>query len=171
VQKVDGAKVAKALSNQPLLPSVLDRLVGGESGANSRSQARRGYSVNQLKQAIRRDLEDMLNSYQRVLALPADLSALGRSIFDYGIPDLTDVSLSSTNQIERFRARLEAAILQFDPRFKRIEVKVESVDPTDHTLRFRIDAVVHVYPAEEEIVLHSYLDPATRRFSIPKREA
>lgn len=163
--------MVKALSNQPLLPSVLDRLVGGESRANSRSQARRGYNINQLKQAIRRDLEDMLNSYQRVQATPADLSALGESIFDYGIPDLTDVSLSSAIQIEHFRARLEAAILHFDQRFERVKVKVESVDSTDHTLRFRIDAIIHVYPAEEEIVLHSYMDPATRRFSIPKREA
>jgi type VI secretion system protein ImpF len=162
--------MAKIPSNQPLLPSVLDRLGAMDGDADGRSRPRQGYSTIQLRKAIRRDLEDMLNSYQRVLAPPADLSALTGSIFDYGVPDLADVSLSSTDQIDRYRARLESAILQFDQRFRRVQIRIESVDPTDHTLRFRIDAVVYVHPAEEEIVIHSYLEPATRQFNFAKRE-
>lgn len=113
----------------------------------------------------------MLNSFQRVQAVPPDLSALASSIFDYGVPDLTDVSLSSASQIDLFRAKIETALLRFDRRFRQVKVTVEDVDPTDHTLRFRIDAVVYVHPAEEEIVIHSFMDPATRRFHIAKREA
>lgn len=159
------AAVTRLPADQPLVPSLLDRLMSGDASGTRAGAGQRRYTVNQLKSALRRDLEDLLNSHQRAAAAPPDLAALGRSIFDYGIPDLTDVELSSAAQVEAFRARLESAILQFDPRFRRVDVQVEKADPLDHTLRFRIDAVVFVHPAEEELVLHSYLEPTTRRFA------
>lgn len=163
--------MTKPEADQPLVPSLLDRLIGDGGATMTAGQRRRRYTVGQLKNALRRDLEDLLNTHQRAAAAPADLSALARSIFDYGIPDLTDVGLSSAKQVDAFRGRLESAILQFDPRFRRVEVKVERADPLDHTLRFRIDAVVFVHPAEEELVLHSYLEPTTRRFGFTGADA
>lgn len=156
--------------DQPLVPSLLDRLmVGSDRGAVS--PRRRRYTMLQVKSALRRDLEDLLNTHHRGASTPADLTDLARSIFDYGIPDLTDVALSSASQIEAFRGRLESTILQFDPRFRRVQVQVERADPLDHTLRFKIDAVVFLYPAEEELVLHSYLEPTTRRFAFTGSDA
>lgn len=162
--------MARPAADQPLVPSLLDRLIIKHAGTAAEGLRQNRYTLSQLKNALRRDLEDLLNTYQRALATPADLKALARSVFDYGIPDLTDVDLSSERQIETFRGRLEGAILQFDPRFRQVKVTVEPRDPADHVLRFRIDAVVFVYPAEEEIVLHSYLEPATRRFGFSGSE-
>lgn len=155
-------------ADQQLVPSLLDRLtVEGDGSTTAAAGRRRRYTIAQLRNDLRRDLEDLLNTLQRAVAPPSDLTSLGRSIFDYGIPDLTDVDLSSAQQIEAFRGRLESTILQFDPRFRRVQVQVEAAqDPSDHILRFRIDAVVFVYPAEEELVLHSYLEPSTRRFGV-----
>ncbi len=165
VQQREPAAVARVPTDLPLVPSLLDRLTGSDT--DGRRQPQRTQTLSQIRNAFRRDLEDLLNSYERCLAVPADLEALDRSVFDYGIPDLTDVDLSSAPQLERFRSRLEAVIRRFDPRFRQVRVTIErNPTDTDHALRFRIDAEVHVHPSPEPLVLHSYLEPATRRISI-----
>jgi len=153
----------------PLVPSVVDRLISSESGG--RRETRRSQTLAQIKESFRRDLEDLLNSCERCVAVPADLDVLGRSVFDYGIPDLTDVDLSSSTQLERFRARLEAVIRGFDSRFRQVKVAIErNPSDVDHSLRFRIDAQIIVHPSPEPLVLHSYLEPVTRRISITARD-
>lgn len=157
-------------TNQPLVPSLLDRLIVEDGGAAQAVAHHRRYTISRFRDSLRRDLEDLLNTHQRAVAAPPDLTDLARSLFDYGIPDLTDVDLSSDLQIDAFRGRLEAAILDFDPRFRRVKVTVEPQNSADHILRFRIDAVVFVYPAEQEVLLRSFMEPTTRQFGFSSLE-
>ncbi len=155
----------------PLVPSLLDRLVY-DSRVSTSPGRRRGQTLSQVREALRRDLEDLLNSYERCVAVSADYDAVSRSIYDYGLPDLTDVDLSSPPQIERFRNRLETAIRRFDPRFRDIKVVTERGSrEVDHSLRFRIHAVVHLHQSQEPVVFQSMLEPATRQFTIRSHDS
>ena len=50
---------------QGLMPSVLDRLIDAESAG---TPTRQGYTLSQMEDAVRRDLEDLLNTRRPVVA-------------------------------------------------------------------------------------------------------
>jgi len=95
------------------------------------------------------------------------LDELELSLASYGIPDITGTDLGSSGQRERFRRIMEAVIRRFEPRFRRVTIEIlESSDPLDRTLRFRIDALLRVEPVPEPVVFDSALEPATGNVQI-----
>src|ERR1700719_4273019 len=100
---------------QPLLPSVLDRLIDPDSAGTA---ARRGYGVKQMTDAVRRDLTELLNTRQSDQGVPAEFDQLLRSIFGFGLPDLTSVNAITPKDREEIGQVLEAAISLYEPRLK-----------------------------------------------------
>jgi type VI secretion system protein ImpF len=130
------------------LPSILDRLIDPSSGGTS---ARQGYSVEQLLEAVRRDLEDLLNTRQTVLDLPRDLKRTADSIHAYGMRDLTSFNVVTPEQREDVARAMEAAIARHEPRLRNIRATLLSSedDLKQRRVRFRIEARVAVDPAPE----------------------
>src|SRR3954470_18006227 len=74
-------------SDQPLVPSVLDRLLDDAPETTTEPARSRAQLLRDLKQSVRRDLEDLLNTRRRHLDLPPGLAELDHSPLAYGIPD------------------------------------------------------------------------------------
>src|ERR1051326_1765438 len=73
-----------------ILPSVLDRLLDDEPGADRESFSGRFFSLRDLKQAVARDLEALLNTRQEALEeVPSEFSEVSQSLRTYGLPDFT----------------------------------------------------------------------------------
>jgi type VI secretion system protein ImpF len=154
--------VAKLRPDQPLVPSVLDRLIDDEPGVQQETPRSRTQVLRQLKQSVRRDLENLLNTRCRCMGWPADLDELAVSLASYGLPDVTGADLGAARDREGFRRLLEEVIRRFEPRFKRVGVTMlENTDPSDRTLRFRIDALLYAEPAPEPVVFDSSVQTAT----------
>lgn len=154
--------MARIAPDQPLVPSVLDRLLDEEPELTRESPKSRAQVLRELKQSVRRDLENLLNTRRSWLALPEDLKELEVSLVNYGIPDLTGADLGAAADRDEFRRTLEQVIRRYEPRFKTVRVEmVENAEPTDRVLRFRIDALLHAEPAPEPVVFDSSLQPAT----------
>ncbi|HKO06686.1 MAG: type VI secretion system baseplate subunit TssE [Alphaproteobacteria bacterium] len=159
--------MARIDPDQPLLQSVLDRLLDANPERTHDDPRQRGQYVQELRRAVRRDLEALLNTRQRCISPPADLTELETSLLTYGIPDFSGLDLSSEEHRETFRATIEEVIKRFEPRFQRVSViLLDNVEPLDRTLRLRIDALMYAQPAPEAIVLDSYLDPVTHSFAM-----
>jgi type VI secretion system protein ImpF len=153
--------------DQPLLPSVLDRLLDDEPGVKREPPPRRHQVLRELKLSVRRDLENLLNTRRRCLPWPANLKELERSLVNYGLPDFTGVSLASSKSREQFRQVIETVVREWEPRFQSVRVILLDVaEPLDRTLRFRIDAMLHADPAPEPVVFDSALEPGTGAFEI-----
>jgi len=149
-------------TDQPLIPSVLDRLLDEDPGATKELPRTRNQVLRELKQSVRRDLENLLNTRCCLTTLPADLEELELSLVNYGVPDIMGTDLGSARQRDWFRHVLERVIGRFEPRFKSVKVELlENADPADRTMRFRIDALMHAEPAPEPVVFDSALEPAT----------
>jgi type VI secretion system protein ImpF len=154
--------MARTQANQPLVPSVLDRLLDDDPTATRETAKSRTQVLRELKQSVRRDLENLLNTRWRYQGWPESLDQLDLSLVNYGIPDITGADLRSTPGRERFRQVVERVIRHFEPRFQRVAVELlENADPLDHALRFRIDAMMYAEPAPEPVVLDSLLEPVT----------
>jgi len=149
-------------ADQPLIPSVIDRLVDDEPDRQQEPVKSRNQVLRELKQSVRRDLENLLNTRWRCAPLPPHLSELELSLVNYGIPDIAGADLGSAEQREEFRRTLEGAIRRFEPRFQTVAVEVlENAEPGDRVLRFRINALLRVDPAPEPVVFRSAVEPAT----------
>jgi type VI secretion system protein ImpF len=147
---------------QPLVPSVLDRLLDAEPEVSREPAKSRNQVLRELKQSVRRDLENLLNTRQRCQPPPPGLKELKQSLANYGIPDFTAANMASPKEREQFCRTLQTVLRQGEPRFKTVKVQLLSnTEPLDRTLRFRIDALLYADPAPEPVVFDSLLEPAT----------
>jgi type VI secretion system protein ImpF len=149
--------------NQGLMPSILDRLVDPDSGGTS---WRRGYSVEQMIDAVRRDLEDLLNTRQSHMGLPEDFTEVQHSVIAYGLPDLTSLNAITPTQREDIGRTLEANIERFEPRLKDVRARlVEAGDGKQRTVKFHIEARLNLDPAPE-VAFDTVLELATGHYSV-----
>ena len=142
--------------------SIIDRLLDKDPREPTDPPQIAAQTYRDFYFAIRRDLEALLNTRQRVGVLPSGLRELDQSLVNYGIPDFTSSNLSSSNGRLKFVRLVEAVIRRYEPRFKSVKVTLlDNAEPLDRTLRFRIDAVVYAEPAPEKLVFDSALEPVT----------
>jgi type VI secretion system protein ImpF len=159
--------MAKIKAEQALVPSVLDRLLDDDPGVNREPAKNRNQILRELKQSVRRDLENLLNTRTRCGTWPSHLKELKRSLVNYGIPDFTEAGLGDVQDRDAICLVLQTAIRQGEPRFKSVKVQIlGNAEPLDRTLRFRIDALLIADPAPEPIVFDSTLKPATGDFEV-----
>ena len=149
---------------QGLLPSILDRLIDPDAGGTA---WRRGYGVEQMVEAVHRDLEDLLNTRQSHDGLPEGFSEVGRSVFGYGLPDLASLSAVTPEQRREIGRVLEAVIARFEPRLR--DPRATLLQPEgaklEPTVSFRIEAKLCVEPAPE-VAFDTVLELTTGHYSI-----
>jgi type VI secretion system protein ImpF len=148
---------------QGLMPSIIDRLVDPSSGGTA---WRRGYGVEQMVQAVQRDLEDLLNTRQTHVGLPEEFKEVHNSIIAYGLPDLNSLNAISAQQRQQIGRLIETIIARFEPRLK--DIRATLVDGSDNkarTLKFRVDARMRVDPAPE-VAFDTILELTTGHYSI-----
>src|SRR5579863_9411177 len=143
-----------------LLPSVLDRLIDDDPEAAKDAPTSRARQLAALRNAVRRDLEALLNSHKRCLSPPSDLTELEPSVIEYGLPDFLSVFAGASTFREQFRRAVEETIRLYEPRFIKVTVTLrDDGGQLDRTLRFRIDALMQADPAPEPVSYDSHLDP------------
>lgn len=158
---------SRVRDDQPLVPSVFDRLLDDEPANSRETVASRRQVLREMKHSVGRDLENLLNTRQRWGQWPEPLEELERSLVNYGIPDFTGVNMSVPSERERLRGIIQRVIEQFEPRFQRVRVSLlENTEAFDRTLRFRIDGLLNVDPAPEPVIFDSQLEPATATFEV-----
>jgi len=142
--------------------SVLDRLL--DDADTPRAHAMR---IGEVRASIRRDLEQLLNTRRRCIGWPEDLEELDSSIFGYGLPDLLAMDMAAEADRFTFMKTVEAIIKTHDRRFREVYTHLlKNSDENDNTLRFRIEAVVQLSAASEQIVFDSVVDPACKSIAI-----
>jgi type VI secretion system protein ImpF len=152
---------------QPLVPSVLDRLLDDEPDVSREPPRGRSQVLRELRRSLRRDLEDLLNTRQSYLSWPPELAELNLSLLNYGLPDFSGSGMGAASARDEFCHTLEGLLRQYEPRFQSVQVQLlTNSEPLDRTLRFRIDALLRVDPAPEPIVFDSLLEPASGTFAV-----
>jgi type VI secretion system protein ImpF len=149
--------------NQGLMPSLVDRLIDPSSGGTA---WRRGYGVEQMMEAVRRDLEELLNTRQSTAGLSPDFPEVHNSIIAFGLPDLTTLNAYTDEQRAEVGRLIEAAINRFEPRLRNVQATmIESTDGKERRIKFRIDAKLCVDPAPE-VAFDTVLELMTGQYSV-----
>jgi type VI secretion system protein ImpF len=153
-----------AAKDATFLASVFDRLLDDNTAVRQRSRAQQ---LLDLRNAVRRDLEDLLNTHRPWRSPPSGLTELPGSLLEYGIPDFYAGNTGSAAGREEFRRSVEEIIRRFEPRFKTVKVTVPDGGlAEDRTMRFQIEALMYAEPAPERVTFDSLLDPGSNNFSV-----
>jgi type VI secretion system protein ImpF len=154
-------------ADQPLVSSVLDRLLDDEPEVTAEPARNRAQLLRDLKLAVRRDIEDLLNTRRRNMLPPTGLKELGASLLSYGIPDFSGTGPVTAKDRDAFCRLIETIIRQNEPRLLKVGVELAAnPEPGDRTLKFRIDALLRADPSPEPVVFDSTLEPATSQFAV-----
>ncbi len=150
--------MAKTDPDLSVTPALLDRLIDLEPDVAAAPPVSRSQSVRQLKAALRRDLEWLLNTRRIPEEVPESYQELHRSLYNYGLPDVTSMSLNSPRDRQRLLRLVEQTITIFEPRLTAVRVRaLESKDSGPRMLRFQIDALLKMDPAPEQVLFDTLL--------------
>lgn len=150
-----------------LRASILDRLIDHDPQSSIDIDANKYHEIKNLRLSVRRDLENLLNTRQKITEPEEEYTETVTSILNYGLPDLATINISDIDKKKQFIEYFESILRQYEPRFKSIQVSyLENSDQLDRTLHFRIDATLYADPYPEIIIFDSALDPVTRSINV-----
>ncbi len=141
------------------LGSVLDRLLDDAASASDPQGGRD--PVAELRGAVHRDLEALLNARRPWRGIPGHAAAQGSSL-SYGVPDFTSGALNHRDEREALRHEIELTIRRHEPRLTQVRVRLhDEPDRLRAVLRFRIEAVLRVEPVVAPIAFDTAVHAAT----------
>lgn len=151
---------------RPLI-SLIDRLVDDAPSNSAEPQMSRSEAVRVLKNSVKRDLEWLLNTRRIAFEPPESLKEVNRSLYVFGLPDLSSFSLAAEKERTRLLRVLQSAVRLFEPRLANVRVvPVHTAEVGRSRLWFRIEALLRMDPAPERISFDTVLDLANGGYRI-----
>lgn len=114
-----------------------------------------------LHDAVRRDLEGLLNARRPWRSLPPGYQVLQRSPIGFGLADFAAGAFNDVQRRQRLRSEIADVIARFEPRLTSVVVELADTSRTDATLRLRIRAMINADPGPEPIEFDTFVRPAT----------
>ncbi|HEY4047194.1 MAG TPA: type VI secretion system baseplate subunit TssE [Acidobacteriaceae bacterium] len=152
-----------ARTNQmPVMQSVLDRLSERPEWPGTHTA-----SVRMLKESIRRDLEELLNTRRQLTKELEGYEAARSSVINYGLEDLNSITPLSRVNAQELQRAVQRCIAEYEPRLLDVSVTVEGGGDLLHReVRLHIEATIPVYPSAEIVSFDTMLDLASGTYSI-----
>ncbi len=123
------------------MPSLKDRLFDPESIG---TKGQPGYSLRQIIDSVREDLEDLLNTRRSFDLLVSQYTELIRSVATYGMPDLASMGGSTNAKQHEIGNIIEKIITLHEPRLSNVRVQLVKSRALDLRVLFNIDAELRV---------------------------
>ncbi len=158
--------MAKRDATGPVTLSVLDRLLDSEPKTRAEVPLTRAQSLRELKQALKRDLEWLLNTRKTIDPSPDSARETNRSVYHYGFADISSKSVLSTRDQTDLVREMESAIAIFEPRLKRARVRMEQTEGSYRTLKFVIEGLLCMDPTPEPVRFDTVLELGKGEYEI-----
>ena len=148
---------------QPLL----DRLIDKEPKVSADSSVSRAQSVRLLKASLRRDLEWLLNTRRIPDAAPESMAQLSQSLYNYGLPDFSALSVSSPRDRDHLMLELETTVALFEPRLKDVRITMtEAQGGYTRILHFQIEGMLQMDPIAEPVSFDTVLSLTNGEYQV-----
>jgi type VI secretion system protein ImpF len=154
--------MARSLGETTITVSVLDRLIDLDPESHVESPLSRSQSVRILKNAVRRDLEWLLNT-RRICDPPEEgLKEVNSSVYTYGLPDLSALTMAASGDRNKLVRQILATINLFEPRLANVRlVMIETPDSAKKDVRLRVEAMLRMDPVPEPISFDTVIELKT----------
>ena len=121
-----------------LLHSVFDRLAGGSQGGQSSNSGTIANEESVLA-AIRRDIENLLNTRQPPMPVGEEFAELSHSVINFGLPDIDAMSASTSNDREDMCRLIRGVLAIYEPRLSDVRVRSEATPDSGASCKFLIE--------------------------------
>ena len=156
-----------------LQPSLLDRLTDTDRQNQTESRERRVLSLHRLKAAVLRDLAWLMNTghYETLESLES-YPYVRNSVINYGMPDLSGLSVASMDE-RTLEKLVREAINKYEPRINSRTLKVSVSIAEDRMNRnavtFEIEGELWAQPAPLALFLKTEVDIETGDVDVRER--
>lgn len=148
-------------------PSVLDRLLDDKPKDLEERHFHLSFDLHALKRAVARDMEALLNARRVDSSGNLDSYPNARhSMIDFGITDLSSLSLLDPDDRAYLRDKIRVAIERHEPRLGKVVVNLDAPAGTERMLRFRVDARLEVVPTRPPVRFDATLQVSTNSYQI-----
>ena len=96
----------------------------------------------------------------------ADWLEIERSLFNYGLPDISSLGVRSTTDQKRLLWMIESTIANFEPRIQGPRVTMEPVEGSARILRFQIQGLLRIDPAPERVTFDTVLELTSGEYQV-----
>jgi len=152
-------------------PALLDSLTEDDDPNRiARGQGRWYQSLEQYRNSVIKDVENLLNTRQISLDAVEKNSILHQSLFAYGVKDLTCFAVNTPDGVQSLCLAIEQALSNNEPRMGDVTVKADETNDIHKNparLKLLISASL-VMPEfqSENFVIHADLDTQTSRIDL-----
>ena len=123
-------------------------------------------SLRFLKEAIRRDLEGVLNTRKPMLQeLERYREACG-TVLQYGLEDFSALPESSEGHLPELQKAIKRCLAEFEPRLLDVEVNLQSSPLEKREIRLQIEARLPLYPSVEVVYFDTILDLGSETYFV-----
>lgn len=153
--------------DRQLARSVIDRLLDDAPDSPADPPAHFVDQVREMREALRRDLEMLLNTRRCITSPPAGLPELQDSLASYGVDGTVSVNLMTAEAKTRLAQSIERRIARFETRLSDVQVTIlKGRTLTERALRLRIEATFRLHEGMPPISFETMIDPSTQRFVV-----
>lgn len=129
----------------------------------------KGLSIQELRESVAHDLEDLLNSRMAKLEQIEDFPLVKKSILQFGIIDFVGLSTANPNDRDKICQSIEQSIAAHEPRLTQIKVEMLLDGHNMGSLCLSIQAYLNIHPLYEPVVFDALLKPTTQQYVISAR--
>lgn len=155
-------------AGQDMQASILDRIIDLEPGLSHEPVQQRLVDIRQIKTAVVRDLEQLLNARRHIFPPSPSLVEVNNSLYVYGLRDFTTQNPRSPLVRQQLRQDVEKTIARFEPRLHNVTVQFVTHSPDERNLRFRISGMLVVDPVAEPVTFDTLFDINRSQYVITK---
>ncbi|MBU3846728.1 MAG: type VI secretion system baseplate subunit TssE [Candidatus Acinetobacter avistercoris] len=129
----------------------------------------KGLSIQELRESVAYDLEDLLNSRMAKVELIDDFPLVKKSILQFGIIDFVGLSTANPSDRDKICQSIEQSITAHEPRLTQIKVEMLLDGHNMGSLCLSIQAYLNIHPLYEPVVFDALLKPTTQQYVISAR--
>ena len=147
------------------MPSLKDRLFDPDSMG---TRGRPGYTLRQIIDSVRDDLEDLLNTRRSFSVPETKYAEVARSIVNYGVPDLISLGAATPSKQEEVAHIIEEIITLHEPRLRNVRARLVRARALELRVLFHVDAELRVDPCPA-VAFETVVELTTGHASIRER--
>ncbi len=126
-----------------------------------------GLSIQELRQSIAHDLEDLLNNRMtRLNQTEEHYPGIKNSILQFGIIDFVGLSTANPTDRDKICRSIEQSISAHEPRLKQVKVEMLINENNMSSLYLSISAYLNISPLYEVVMFDALLKPTTQQYVI-----
>jgi type VI secretion system protein ImpF len=160
--------MARFDEDEEFTPSIIDRLIDLEPDVKSEERRSSRRLLIEIKESLRRDLTNLLNTRWACEKWPPDFSHVDTSVVNYGIPDFSGVNMASDENQAALLRSIENAIKIFEPRLITFSIEKEK-SGLDRRLHFKIEGLLRAEPYREEVLFDASLKVQSSEFELSRK--